>query len=188
MTVHFCSDLHFGHKNVIKYSNRPFSSAEEMDEAMITNWNRVVSPNDTVHHLGDFAFAKIDRVKAILKRLNGRKCFVNGNHDKVIKEHKHELLDGGFIDSLHDYREIYVDKQFIVLFHYGCRVWNKSHHGAFHLYGHSHGSLPPHGKSVDVGADAPFITGKPEYRPFSFAEVKAFMNKQKTIKVDHHGD
>jgi calcineurin-like phosphoesterase family protein len=157
-----------------------------MDEAMIQNWNRVVAPNDTVHHLGDFAFAKIDRVKSILKRLNGRKCFVNGNHDKVIKENKHELLDGGFIDSLHDYREIYVDNQFIVLFHYPMLQYNKGHHGAFALHGHCHGSVVAPGKQVDVGVDSTFITGKAEYRPFSFYEIKDFMSTKENIM--HHGD
>jgi hypothetical protein len=30
----------------------------------------------------------------------------------------------------------------IVLCHYAMRVWNRSHHGAWHLYGHSRGNLP----------------------------------------------
>jgi calcineurin-like phosphoesterase family protein len=66
------------------------------------------------------------------------------------------------------------------------RVWNKSHHNSWHLYGHSHGSLPPHGKSVDVGVDCKEITS--EYRPLSFKEIKKYMDKRVGEKVDHHGD
>ena len=51
----FTSDTHFGHENIIKYCNRPFTSTEEMDKALISNWNKVVKPEDTVFHLGDFA-------------------------------------------------------------------------------------------------------------------------------------
>lgn len=188
MTVHFCSDAHFGHRRIIQYSNRPFNSVEEMDVEMIKRWNRQVTPTDTVYHLGDFAFCKIDRVERILSQLNGTKHFINGNHDKEVKNNRHRLIEGGFVKSIKDYDEIYVNNQFIVLFHYGCRVWNKSHRNSWQLFGHSHSSLPPFGKSVDVGVDSTWITGKAEYRPFSFYEIKAFMDKQEFVAVDHHGD
>ncbi|MCB0745233.1 MAG: hypothetical protein KDC67_15095, partial [Ignavibacteriae bacterium] len=83
-------------------------------------------------------------------------------------------------------KEISVNGQFICLYHYGCRVWNKSHHGSWHLYGHSHGSLPPMGKSVDVGVDAPYITGQAEYRPFSFEEIEKKKKNRGSHEVDHH--
>ena len=31
--LHFTSDLHFGHANIIKYSSRPFDSVDDMNEA-----------------------------------------------------------------------------------------------------------------------------------------------------------
>ena len=52
---YYTSDLHFGHKNIIKYEDRPFSSIEEMDEALIDKWNKKVKKNDEVYILGDFA-------------------------------------------------------------------------------------------------------------------------------------
>ena len=44
--VYFTSDLHFGHKNVNSRCNRPFKDTDEMDSALIENWNRKVKKND----------------------------------------------------------------------------------------------------------------------------------------------
>ena len=163
--IHFTSDTHFGHANVIKYSNRPFSDAASMDEALILNWNAVVAPTDTVWHLGDFGFTKHQELETILRRLNGTKHLVFGNHDKTIRKQRNSFLGPGLFASIQDYAEIKAEGLHLVLFHYGGRVWNKSHHGSIMLYGHSHGSLPPHGKSVDVGVDCSEISE--EYRPYS---------------------
>lgn len=72
------SDTHFGHKNIIKYCNRPFKDELEMNEVLIENWNKVVKPQDKVYHLGDVFFGKSGQV---LHRLNGQKRLVLGNHD-----------------------------------------------------------------------------------------------------------
>lgn len=184
--IHFTSDTHWGHNNIIRYSNRPFASVEEMNEALIANWNAVVKYDDVVYHLGDFAFLPYDKLKQIARRLNGTKHFIRGNHDKEIDRHKTDLLNSKTFASIQDYYELKHDGQMICLFHYGQRVWNKSHHGSIMLYGHSHGSLPPFGKSVDVGVDCKEIT--PEYRPVSFDEVMAYMKNRTFEAVDHHGD
>ena len=55
--VYFTSDTHFQHGNIIKFCNRPYSNVEEMNNAIIENWNSVVGPNDIVFHLGDFAWS-----------------------------------------------------------------------------------------------------------------------------------
>lgn len=188
MTTHFTSDNHWFHRNIIKYSNRPFESVEDMTEKMIKLWNKQVNPDDTVYHLGDFAFGKIEQIEELIPKLNGHLTMITGNHDKEVKKNRRRLLDSGLVDNIYGEHELYVNGQFICLYHYGCRVWNKSHHGSWHLFGHSHGSLPPFGKSVDVGFDAPFVTGKAEYRPLSFYEIKDFMDKQVSEVVDHHGD
>lgn len=77
------SDTHFFHENIIRYAGRPFSSAEEMNEVMIENWNRVVKPGDKVYHLGDVAMGPREEVPSLLARLKGSKRLIVGNHDDI---------------------------------------------------------------------------------------------------------
>lgn len=82
--IYFISDTHFGHRNIIPYCNRPFSSVDEMNEVIINNWNQKVTPEDTVYFLGDFAFNQTrDSYTNLRKRLNGVIHLVLGNHDRV---------------------------------------------------------------------------------------------------------
>lgn len=184
--IHFVSDTHWHHQNVIKYSNRPYSSVDEMNEAMIENWNKVVKKGDEVYHLGDVSFGNYEKTTPILRRLNGMKHIIWGNHDKTLQANQDDLIKTGLIRSVQHYKEISINKQSIVLFHFGMRTWNKAHHGAILLYGHSHGSLPPFGKSADVGVDSKVFTE--EYRPVSQDEVMEYMSKRTFEAVDHHGD
>lgn len=82
MTIWFTSDTHFGHKNIIRYANRPFDDVTHMNEMLVHNWNSVVHPDDTVYHLGDVALGPIRESLAYIRRLNGRKVLITGNHDR----------------------------------------------------------------------------------------------------------
>lgn len=83
--IFLCSDHHFGHANILTFVNedgsrvRDFESVEQMDETMVENHNRVVSPKDKVYFLGDVAFH--NRTLANVARLNGEKILIKGNHD-----------------------------------------------------------------------------------------------------------
>ena len=77
----YISDTHFGHQNIIRYDNRPFSTADEMDEVLIDRWNDVVSDEDTVYVLGDFSWHREEKTLEILDSLSGRKVLIKGNHD-----------------------------------------------------------------------------------------------------------
>lgn len=81
------SDTHFGHENIIRYCNRPFANAKEMDDAIRTKWNETVKDGDIVYHLGDVYFgAKIgnnEEPEDFLKTLKGRKRLLLGNHDEL---------------------------------------------------------------------------------------------------------
>ncbi len=87
------SDQHFGHKNIIKYSNRPFADIDEMREVMIRNHNDVVTMDDFVIWVGDIAFLNDEKANEILHRLNGYKILIVGNHDMQKKKLKKLHVD-----------------------------------------------------------------------------------------------
>ncbi len=143
----------------------------------MANWNAVVRPSDTIWHLGDFAFRSANSAESYLARLRGEKHLVWGNHDR---EETRSLA--GWASS-QAYAEITVEDVRLVLFHYAMRVWNRSHHGAVHLYGHSHNSLPGDSQCCDVGVDNPMCA----YRPVTLADVTRFLRTQPDrVAVDHH--
>lgn len=88
----FVSHTHFGHANIIKYCDRPFAHADEMDEAMVERWNAAVRPQDHVYHLGDVAM-KQQKIDAVLPRLNGHLRLVRGNHDIFKTQHYLRYFD-----------------------------------------------------------------------------------------------
>jgi len=180
MGIFFISDTHFGHKNIIDFCNRPFDSVEAMDEAMISNWNSVVSPKDTVYHLGDFGRGTTKYLIDTISRLNGNITLLLGNHDS----HKWGMTEGALLafDSVTTYRELKIDKKLIVLFHYPIASWNGSHHGSLHLHGHSHGTVATNGNRLDVGVDGHSPDIPATYTPRSLEEVKLIMEKRDARK------
>jgi len=176
------SDTHFGHSNVIRYSNRPFKNVDEMDHELIQNWNKKVPSGSIVYHNGDFSLCKKGRTIEILKQLNGTIRLIRGNHDK--KNIKGEI-EQHYFDWVKDYYESKTeDGTLIVMSHYAFRVWNKSHYGSINLFGHSHGSLKDlKNRQMDVGVDT-----HPNYEPYSFYEIMEIMKNRKTKPVDHHGN
>ena len=80
------SDMHFGHGNIIKYENRPFSSAEQMDQHITENWNATVKPDDMIFVLGDVSFYPKEKTAEIIQSLHGRKYLIMGNHDLARSE------------------------------------------------------------------------------------------------------
>lgn len=83
--IYVISDTHFNHYNIVHKFGRvgEFQSVEEMNETLIDNWNNTVKPGDKVYHLGDFAFGPKTDIPPLIKRLNGRKRLIIGNHDDV---------------------------------------------------------------------------------------------------------
>jgi calcineurin-like phosphoesterase family protein len=180
MNTWFTSDPHYNHKNIAgkavsKWTEgyRNFDSVDHMNNTLINNHNAVIKSEDEVWFLGDFAFNQGEK---ILTRLNGHKHLILGNHDKDTRDYRHLFV------SVHDVKMIKVNDQCIWLSHYAHRVWPDSHRGVWHLYGHSHNTLPddPHSLSFDCGVDCH------DYKPLSFSEVKAIMSHKQYKTVDHH--
>lgn len=170
--IYFTADTHFGHANIIKYAKRPFANVDAMDEALVHNWNSIVGASDTIYHLGDFSFSK--NPGKYFHRLNGNKYLISGNHDK------RNVLDLPW-NGVHSYLEVYVDGEKVILFHYGCRVWNGSHHGRIQLYGHSHGGLPGNSQSCDIGVDCW------DYKPVVLSQIrKRLLTLPKYKQEDYH--
>lgn len=169
MTVFFTSDTHFGHLSIIGSCKRPYRSSEEMDKALITRWNGIVSPGDTVYHLGDFCHRDAQNASDYLDRLNGGIHLIAGNHDGLtLQRHAARFASVNLIS------EIDISGQTLVLCHYPMREWNGCYRGAWHLFGHVHGRLNHvrQGHCLDVGVDS---NG---YRPLSFEDVAGLMVKR----------
>lgn len=90
--IWFTSDTHFSHRRVIDYGKRPYANVEQMNEALIENWNSCVKKNEHIYVLGDFSFAGKDYTRHVLSRLNGFKILCKGNHDRD----NEVMLDLGF--------------------------------------------------------------------------------------------
>lgn len=203
--IWFTSDPHAFHKNICRGTTtwdtnhpsgnaahlRDFDTPEEMTETMAACWNSVVKPNDELWCLGDWSFDGHPNIKRFRDMINCKNInLVFGNHDQHI-----ELVNSQYrqlFTSCQYYKELSfkIDsmisgkygKTHLILSHYAMRVWNRSHHGSIHLYGHSHGTLPGTGKSMDVGVDTNNLY------PYHLDEIISYMKEIKTEIVDHHNE
>jgi calcineurin-like phosphoesterase family protein len=184
--IFFIADTHFGHSNIIKHCNRPWSTVEEHDETLIQNWNNTVKRGDLVYHLGDFAMIKenpngIPRMKLYRKlrmRLNGKIIIAGlGNHDKMSQEIYNECFT-----EVHQILERKINGYSFTMCHYPLLSWNRSHHNykysnnlkfcSIMLHGHCHNRLKPDNPyRIDVGIDGW------DYHPFSFDQLLTSIQK-----------
>lgn len=154
----FTSDEHYGHRNIIKYCNRPFESAQEMDAEIIKRHNEVVCQNDIVVHAGDFTLAKKRQAENYVSQLNGTHIFLSGSHDYWLgKNHPLQI----WVQN--------IEGQIVVVCHYSMRNWPASHYNSWQLFGHSHSTLEPIGKQWDIGVD------NNDFYPISFELLKEIM-------------
>ena len=151
------SDIHFSHKNIMKFCpvSRAFGEddVDKMDEEIIRRWNSVVQPNDHTYILGDVAFCNAEKAVRYLKRLNGNKTLIRGNHDVKL------INDRAFcneFDAIQDYYSLTIDKTKVIMFHYPVCEWDQMHRGSVHFHGHLHGGKSGMEKyrCIDVGMDS----------------------------------
>jgi calcineurin-like phosphoesterase family protein len=186
--VWFSSDFHFGHKNIAgpAVSNwnggyRNFESVHEMNKTITQTINKYVAEDDILYFLGDFCFGGHSTTPAYRHSLLCKTIHLcRGNHDVHIDKYK------DLFTSINDvmWSKERNDRP-IFMSHYSHRIWPHSHKGTIHLYGHSHNSIPTHGKSMDVGIDVAYAMFG-EYRPFELGEIINIMDKINIKTVDHH--
>ncbi len=132
----YISDWHYGHKNCLAFDNRPFTTIEQMNTALVGRWNSVVKPGDSVYVLGDMFWCNADTAIPILNSLAGEIFLVKGNHDRC---HIKRFVDQ-FV-KVSEYMEIEDKDRKVVLCHYPIPCFKNHFYGWYHLYGHVHNSF-----------------------------------------------
>lgn len=184
--VWLTSDLHFHHRKIVEYTNRGIETTQELhDQWLVDLWNSQVNKQDTVIQCGDFVFncRNLDQWQSVVSKLNGRIIHIAGNHDshEVLRKSGHEWYDL----KTKTFEVNGVKRQFVFC-HYAMRVWQNSHHGSIHCFGHSHGGMKEqHGKSLDVGLDSSYnYFGKHKF--FTLEEIIEIADQKDVEIVDHH--
>lgn len=181
--VWFTADTHFGHRNIIRYCQRPFATVEEMNETIIDNWNGVVGKDDVVFHLGDFSVGGAAEWTSLIDSLNGRIFLVLGNHDM-------NNVDQGFMrrfENVSMQMLVSIGKQRIYLNHYPFLCYGGAYRGTWQLFGHVHTCPCNSGldnsrlemlfpTQYDVGVD------NNNFKPVSFEEVEMKIKSQVEVK------
>lgn len=183
---YYISDLHIGHANVIKFDNRPFTNVDEMNDAIIANWNSRVESTDTVYILGDYIWAKENEWAQIVERLAGNKVLIRGNHDP----RQFSSTTRRMFQDITNLKEIKDDDKHIVMCHYPIPFFRAGFSDtAYMLYGHVHrtkeyeyltemrkaikanatGYGTPSGNFINVGCMMPYMN----YTPRTLDEIIA---------------
>ncbi len=176
MKPFFTADTHFNHWGIIDHCDRPFKTVDAMNECLIVRWNEVVPTGGLTYVIGDMAWGKekgfsTNGLKELIDQLNGQIILIEGSHDKPMLKLQHPK-----VVKYSPLLNVRVGKQGIVLCHYAMRTWHRKTAGAWQLYGHSHGRLPPQGLSMDCGVDTNSLY------PYSFEQIKERMTEFKDVK------
>ena len=188
----FTSDTHFGHENIIKFCNRPFKTTQEMDDTLIQNWNNTIGPEDTVFHLGDFAFGGSQVWNNALNRLNGHKVLIIGNHD--LKNLRQGYMS--HFEAVLPQAQLQIEDRAVYLNHYPFLCYGGSYRGekgaVYQLFGHVHSGPNSTGLDsdrlkycfsyqYDVGVD------NNNFTPVSWEKIKEIISR-KVIEDKSHSD
>lgn len=165
--IWFTSDLHLGHRNVIRFCNRPWENEKEMGKALIEKWNNTVGDNDIVFVLGDaFWFNDSHSIKKVLGQLKGKDIYIlPGNHDDFAHYYR---VDDTRIHLCTDIMVVWITgenqpKREVWLSHYPMMTWPHRENDTYQFFGHIHSQpdkfdgvdqdLPLHWNQADVGCD-----------------------------------
>lgn len=136
----YIADCHFGHGNIINFDHRPFADLYQMEEVMVMLWNAAVRPSDTVYILGDFHWGKAPEWLQLLKKLNGKKVLIEGNHDlsNYPAELKNQFEDITPFKEIVDNGRDNVSRK-VLLSHYPMPFYKRANNEKYYmLCGHVH--------------------------------------------------
>lgn len=174
MTRYVISDFHLHHDTIIEKCGRPFSSVEEMNDTLITNWNNTVQEDDLIYFLGDMAFATRAQVtQDIIPQLTGNLVFVPGNHDDIKpSDAEFPVLESCVIQH---------GKYKFWCTHRPSETPDDWHHWVLHGHVHNnnlyqHPFLFPQQNRVNVSAE---VVG---YKPRSLDEITSLLNNRKKLR------
>ena len=170
------SDHHFGHRNIITYSGRPYvepyypyaPDPAAMTEDLVARHNSVVPNGSDVWFLGDLTLSHDPSwVLTSVKEMCGVKMFTPGNHDVNFKKPaKDELYSDVFDKILHGTTQVQLDngcKVFVSHFPYqGDSIGRERHQNmrpvddgeSWLIHGHVHEKWRVNGRQINVGVDA----------------------------------
>ena len=173
----FSSDWHLGHANVIRFSDRPFKSVEEMNKEIIRRMFAPMKKGDDLYLLGDLSWSEegYEMIFAEADRKGVNIHWILGNHDqKEYRKYRNR------VKSITDYREIKVQGHSVTLCHYPMLTWNKSHFDAWMLFGHHHTS--GHGdskiKELTKGKMLNVNCEFNDYKPYSENDIIRIMESR----------
>jgi len=192
-TIWHVSDTHFGHARILQWMKnvRPWSSVDEMDAALIENWNSVVGENDWVVHYGDFSYHNQIKTKELLDQLKGKIVLIFGNHDDVLRNMRHPKIVARYetvnLSFIKEASTGNVETLRIHANHFPLWDWDGQFRGTFHFHGHTHGRLEMQlPGSLDVSMDSlADENGKLYFRPVTTQELLEAMHRKQQCLHDH---
>jgi calcineurin-like phosphoesterase family protein len=162
------SDTHFFHENIGRYCSRP----ENWQELIIKSWNALVSPDEIVLHLGDFALGNKNNFETLTGMLNGRLFLIQGNHDRISKS----FCETHGVTLIKNSLNVEISDQMKLIFSHRPIVPLED--GWINLHGHIH-NVPPPPEGCNLGLNHINMSVEVrEYRPWRLGDIL------KTIK-DH---
>ena len=172
----YAIDPHFDHARIIMFCSRPYENVEQMNQSIIDKWNARVTKDDHAYILGDICMSVSGFVK-YLQMLNGVKHIILGNHDPKNIE-KQKIPGVFFHDLIHRVKE---GGDSVILCHYPIHEWPNYYRGAYHFYGHVHGTrLSHHEKAFEVCCDVL------NFEPKTFKEIISMEKPTKILNESPH--
>ena len=182
-SVFLVSDTHFGHAGVCRFMRndgvtklRPWDNPEEMDEEMVKRWNETVKPTDKVYHLGDVVINR--KALSIMKRLNGDKVLIRGNHDI--------FRDDEYRQYFRELRAYHVMRG-MILSHIPIHTESLGRFGT-NIHGHLHANRVMNGNEIDIRYHCVCVE-QTDYTPILFEDViKRIQEEGGEVDFRQHGN